>query len=169
MLNARDVPLKRTALRVVADSNLQTPVDSKLLKTAEEIPTLFLAGPDVDTQRVRHFESRGVEVFVSSYAERNDRLRHFLRHLAVERELTNLLVEGGSELLGSLFDQSLVNQAEIFIAPTLIGGEQAISPVGGFGVAKVDQNSNWRIAECDRKGRDIHLSCLRIDAAATGE
>jgi diaminohydroxyphosphoribosylaminopyrimidine deaminase/5-amino-6-(5-phosphoribosylamino)uracil reductase len=50
------------------------------------------------------------------------------------RKFTNVLVEGGGELLGSLFDMNMVNEVHTFIAPILAGGCEAISPVEGLGV-----------------------------------
>ena len=63
-------------------------------------------------------------------------LRRLLKALG-ERQITSVLVEGGSSLLGSLFDQGLVDKVIIFIAPIIIGGEAAKTAVGGRGVGKV--------------------------------
>jgi diaminohydroxyphosphoribosylaminopyrimidine deaminase/5-amino-6-(5-phosphoribosylamino)uracil reductase len=49
------------------------------------------------------------------------------------RQMTNVLVEGGSELLGTLFDQHVVDEVHVFAAPKLLGGMAAKSPVGGQG------------------------------------
>ena len=49
------------------------------------------------------------------------------------REVVNLLVEGGGTLMGSLFDQGLVDKAWAFIAPKIVGGRDALSPVEGTG------------------------------------
>ena len=48
------------------------------------------------------------------------------------REVTSVLVEGGSTVLGSLFDQCLVDKVVAFVAPVIIGGKSAPSPVSGF-------------------------------------
>jgi diaminohydroxyphosphoribosylaminopyrimidine deaminase/5-amino-6-(5-phosphoribosylamino)uracil reductase len=54
-----------------------------------------------------------------------------------ERDITGVLVEGGGTLLGSLFDQKLVDKVIVFVAPMIIGGKQAKTPVAGKGVASV--------------------------------
>ncbi|MBU2609251.1 MAG: RibD family protein, partial [Chloroflexi bacterium] len=54
-----------------------------------------------------------------------------------EREITSVLVEGGGKLFGSLFDLGLVDKVVAFIAPIVIGGEEAKMAVGGQGVEKV--------------------------------
>jgi diaminohydroxyphosphoribosylaminopyrimidine deaminase/5-amino-6-(5-phosphoribosylamino)uracil reductase len=47
--------------------------------------------------------------------------------------MTNLLVEGGSELLGTFFDAGLIDEAHVFVAPKLLGGAGAKSPLAGVG------------------------------------
>jgi diaminohydroxyphosphoribosylaminopyrimidine deaminase/5-amino-6-(5-phosphoribosylamino)uracil reductase len=53
------------------------------------------------------------------------------------RRYTNVLVEGGSGVLGSFFDARAVDEVHVFIAPRLAGGAEALTPVGGAGVAKI--------------------------------
>ena len=54
-----------------------------------------------------------------------------------EREITTVLVEGGGALLGSFFDNRLVEKVVAFIAPVIIGGEGSIGAVGGMGPSAV--------------------------------
>jgi diaminohydroxyphosphoribosylaminopyrimidine deaminase/5-amino-6-(5-phosphoribosylamino)uracil reductase len=78
----------------------------------------------------------GCEVFVcqgATYAARFDEL---LAELG-RRRLTNVLVEGGSEVLGSLVDAGAIDEVHAFVAPQLIGGQGAPSPIGGQGVAEL--------------------------------
>ena len=49
------------------------------------------------------------------------------------REITSLFVEGGGTVLGSLFDDGLVDRVIGFIAPVIVGGIAAPSPVSGVG------------------------------------
>ena len=50
------------------------------------------------------------------------------------RRMTNVLVEGGGRLLGSLFDARLIDEVHVFIGPKLAGGGEAPSPIAGRGV-----------------------------------
>ena len=59
--------------------------------------------------------------------------------------MSSVLVEGGSQLIGALFDQQLVDKVAAFIAPVIIGGEESPSAVGGRGalnMAKISKLSN---------------------------
>jgi diaminohydroxyphosphoribosylaminopyrimidine deaminase/5-amino-6-(5-phosphoribosylamino)uracil reductase len=59
------------------------------------------------------------------------------------RNVVNLMVEGGGTLSGSLFDDGLVDKVYVFIAPVIIGGAAASSPVAGLGIERMDQA--WKI------------------------
>jgi diaminohydroxyphosphoribosylaminopyrimidine deaminase/5-amino-6-(5-phosphoribosylamino)uracil reductase len=53
------------------------------------------------------------------------------------RRMTNLLVEGGSAVLGAFFDGGLADEFHVFVAPKLAGGGDAPSPVGGGGLSNI--------------------------------
>jgi diaminohydroxyphosphoribosylaminopyrimidine deaminase/5-amino-6-(5-phosphoribosylamino)uracil reductase len=53
--------------------------------------------------------------------------------------MTNVLVEGGSSLLGSLLDAGQIDEVHAFIAPKLFGGQKARSPIRGAGVEQITE------------------------------
>jgi len=53
--------------------------------------------------------------------------------------MTNVLIEGGGRLLGSLFDRQLIDELHVFVAAKIIGGEEARTPVAGVGLAEIPQ------------------------------
>ena len=55
-----------------------------------------------------------------------------------DRGCTNVLVEGGSEVLGSFFDEQEIDEAHVFIAPKIVGGSDAASPIAGQEVRDID-------------------------------
>ena len=59
------------------------------------------------------------------------------------RGVVNLLVEGGGITLGTLFDTGLADKVHVFIAPVIIGGSQAASPIEGHGPEFMAQA--WRV------------------------
>jgi diaminohydroxyphosphoribosylaminopyrimidine deaminase/5-amino-6-(5-phosphoribosylamino)uracil reductase len=70
--------------------------------------------------------------------------------------MANLLVEGGSQLLGSFFDQGLINEVHTFIAPILLGGN-GLSAIGGHGVAKMAESWKLEDLQVEQTGGDIYL------------
>jgi diaminohydroxyphosphoribosylaminopyrimidine deaminase/5-amino-6-(5-phosphoribosylamino)uracil reductase len=135
LLTARP-PGPRTATRIVLDSHASLSPASQLARTARETPVLVAAGPQADPANVAALQSSGCEVWQDAALDPFARLANLWRELG-RRRFTNILVEGGSQLLGSLFDAQLVDEVHVFMAPKLIGGQQARSPVGGFGLERM--------------------------------
>ena len=76
-----------------------------------------------------------------------------------ERQITSMMVEGGSELLGSFFDRNLVDKVAACIAPVIIGGAAAVPAVGG--------QSSDAIAGAHRL-RDVDVEQIGVDLIVTG-
>ena len=77
-----------------------------------------------------------------------------LMHWLGKRQITSVLVEGGGILIGSLFDQGLVDKVVVFIAPIIIGG-QAMGAVSGRGVEKLVDAYALEHVSVSRSGPDI--------------
>jgi diaminohydroxyphosphoribosylaminopyrimidine deaminase/5-amino-6-(5-phosphoribosylamino)uracil reductase len=160
MLNSRlpeGQPSRRTALRVVIDSQLQLPLESRLAQSAGQLPTLLWAGPEADPAKAEALREIGCTVQVSESSQPNDRLKELLGYLVSKYQATNLLVEGGSRLLGSLFEIRQIDQCEVFIAPKLVGGH-AYAPLACWGC---DQVGDGPVLECivqSKRGEDWHVS-----------
>ena len=149
LLTARP-PGPRTASRVVIDSQARLPLDSQLVRTAREGRVIVATTEQAPTSRRAALAAEGVEVLVLPTASRSPGtppghvsetdesaarvdLRALLKTLG-SRRMTNVLVEGGGVLLGALHDQRLLDEVHVFIAPRLLGGAAALSPVLGWGV-----------------------------------
>ena len=160
-LTARgDTPPRRTAIRIVADSRLRLPLDSMLAKTAKEVPVLLLAGPDATARQANQLRARGIEIFHSRQPNTNDRIVDLFRYLSSERSVTNVLVEGGAQILGSLLDAELLDQCEVFTAPMLIGGASAKSPLEGVGCEKLAGAVQLKLLSSELLDGDIHCSYI---------
>ena len=72
-----------------------------------------------------------------------------------EREITSVLVEGGGDILGSLFDAGLVDKVLAFISPMIIGGKQAKTPVAGGGKEKIAEALSLHCLKVERFGDDV--------------
>jgi diaminohydroxyphosphoribosylaminopyrimidine deaminase/5-amino-6-(5-phosphoribosylamino)uracil reductase len=68
------------------------------------------------------------------------------------------MVEGGSNLLGHFFDRQLVDKVLAFIAPIIVGGEEAKTAVGGSGVAKVSEALRLKDVKFERFEDGILIS-----------
>ena len=157
MLDARP-PGPRRAMRVVVDSCLRLPVESKLAQSSCEHPVLVCAGPQADPIKAADLDALGCKVWISALRDRQSRLDELLQLLAQQYGVTNLMVEGGSQLLGGLFDLQQIDQCEVFIAPKLVGGQAAPSPIAGLGLEKITDGRRIDLVESTCREQDMHLT-----------
>lgn len=155
LLTARP-PGPRTAMRVVVDSAASLSLDSQLVRTTHSTPVLVATSRHAEHDNRHALEEAGVEVLPLAGENHADRIAALLEELG-RRQFTNILVEGGSRLLGSLFDQQAIDEVHAFIAPKLIGGELAPSPVGGSGLAEMGNASRLRNSVMEVIEGDVYV------------
>jgi diaminohydroxyphosphoribosylaminopyrimidine deaminase / 5-amino-6-(5-phosphoribosylamino)uracil reductase len=146
----------RVATRIVLDSMASLPNFSQLVRTAPKYPTLIATGPDAPEKELRRLQAASCEVLPFLPPSRHERLVQLLDELG-RRRMTNVLVEGGASLLGSLFDARLIDEVHVFIAPKLFGGQKARSPIRGAGVELIEQALDIDNAVCMVKGHDLYV------------
>lgn len=136
LLTARP-PGPRVATRVVFDSRARLSVESQLVQTIAQAPLLVAVGPQAPAANLEQLQAKGAEVFQFAPDQSEScGIRPSPKAILAElgrRQMTNVLVEGGSELLGAFFDWQLVDEVHVFAAPKLLGGAAALSPVSGTG------------------------------------
>lgn len=115
----------RDPLRVVLDSTLQTPVDSQLVRTAAQVPTLVFHGSDYNTERATALRQAGVTLKQVARGQAGLDLHAVLVELGAQG-VVRLLVEGGPTLHGSLLDAGLVDRAAVFVAPRILADSSAM-------------------------------------------
>jgi len=114
--------------RVVADSQVRTPTDARVLDDAATtyLLTTEAAPPDFVTE----IEEAGATVIAAG----DQRVDLTAALAALESEgIDRLLVEGGGELIFSLFAADLVDELSVFVGPMVIGGRQAPTLADGEG------------------------------------
>ncbi len=151
----------RSPLRVVVDSGLRLPATARLLGAGP--PGALIATTDrAPAELRRSLEAAGAEVVVLAGAEGRVDPRALLEHLGA-RGCISLLVEGGSEVHGALFDAGAVDRVVAFVAPRVIGGSASPGAVGGRGVDRLAAALALREVEVGRAGPDIVVTgcCVR--------
>jgi diaminohydroxyphosphoribosylaminopyrimidine deaminase / 5-amino-6-(5-phosphoribosylamino)uracil reductase len=97
----------------------------------------------------------GVEVWQSAAGHRDARLAALLDELG-RRQMTNILVEGGAEVLGALFDLDAIDEIHAFIAPRIVGGD-GVSPIAGRGLAVMADARRLSCARLEQVGDDAYI------------
>lgn len=141
----------RQPVRIVVDPLGEIDDDSNLVRTAHKAPTWVLASEDVDPRRSGVLEDLGVTVIHVPVAEGPRRLHlgQAFRELR-RRGLRRVLVEGGGGLVAQMLAWNAVDQVLAFVAPKIIGGRFAPTPVAGDGRAFMAEA--WRLDDVAWQG-----------------
>jgi diaminohydroxyphosphoribosylaminopyrimidine deaminase/5-amino-6-(5-phosphoribosylamino)uracil reductase len=147
--------------RVVVDGHGRSPRTAKLFTDAHRQRTIVLTTSRSSPSWRKNLGQSGVHVFVIKGSGGRLDLRAALRVLG-KMNITSVLVEGGGELLGSLFDARLIDRVALFYAPIVIGGRGAVTTVGGEGVSKVKQSVRFLDCHWRNIGKDEILVEARV-------
>lgn len=125
-------------IKIIVDSTLSTPVNANIF--ADEAQVIIVTLPSRPGQETQNRKNLAQKAKILEVKERSGQidLRDALKKLAL-LQISNIIVEGGGTLIGSLFDEKLVDRVMFFIAPKIIGGKDAVSSVMGLGVKNVGQ------------------------------
>ena len=145
-------PRRRKLTRVVLDNRLQIPLDSTLVKTANDAPTIVVSNSG-DEEKIKRLIENGVEVVRENARD----LSAVLAELK-KRELQSVLVEGGTAIAGAFVDARLVDKLTFMVAPIVIGGHDAPVAVGGKGACLLEQAMHLQNIEIIRHGEDFEIT-----------
>ena len=164
MLNCR-IAGGRNPVRVICDSSLKIPLESNIVKTAKDIPTIVACtriatvdskeNADINTctraDKIAALQKAGIEVFTTD-GDKVD-LKALMAHLA-EKKLDSVLIEGGGEINFSALNAGIVNKVYAYIAPQCFGGS-AKSPVGGTGIEKICDSFKFKVTDTKMIDGDV--------------
>jgi len=149
-------------IRVILDSHARTPPTARAINPKSPAPTIIATTPKANEERVKALREAGAEVVMLDEDEegRVD-LKSLMEYLG-GRPIQSLLVEGGSEVASSMLMKGLVDKVMFFIAPKIIGGVNAPTPVGGSGVQRLSEAIPLEEIEVKRVGPDILIEgCVK--------
>jgi diaminohydroxyphosphoribosylaminopyrimidine deaminase/5-amino-6-(5-phosphoribosylamino)uracil reductase len=147
--------IKLQPLRVIVDGRGRTPLSARVFK--EPGKTLIAVAKPLSGKAAENFKKTGAEIVELPAEEGIIDLKELLGVLG-KREVTSIMVEGGSGLLGSLFDCGLVDKVLAFVSPMIIGGDEAKSAVGGEGARKMSDALHLKRIKMMEFGDDVLIS-----------
>ncbi len=152
---------ERSPVRVVVDGRLRLPLTSRLVSTANEVPTWILTLEGCEHSRREAFEEAGVDVVeVSPSPDGGVDLELALEALA-ESGVTRILVEGGAHLNAALLRAGLVDRLVWFRSPRIMGGD-GLSAAVGFGVDHLAQTPRFTRIDVRPVGDDVMETYSRL-------
>ncbi|RDB56702.1 bifunctional diaminohydroxyphosphoribosylaminopyrimidine deaminase/5-amino-6-(5-phosphoribosylamino)uracil reductase RibD [Senegalimassilia anaerobia] len=153
-------------LRVVLDSRLRIPEDCALVRscTQDEAPLAVATCASVDDPatdagaKAQRLRALGVEVLrIPQDGAGHVAVRPLLSVLG-EKGIDSLVIEGGSGIHGAFFDEDAVDEAVVYLAPKVVGGADAPSPVAGAGAARMAEAAVLGRPRAHALGDDLKIT-----------
>ena len=144
----------RQPLRIVIDSRLRTPIKARILTQQQAAKTIIATTSAASAARRSVFQRKGIEVLVLPSAKGHVSLPALIKELG-RRGIASLLAEGGSEINAAMLKAKLVNHVRLYLAPILLGGQDAKGVVGGHGPARLAQALKLRQLSVRPLGGDV--------------
>jgi len=148
----------KNPIRIVLDARLQTNIMNAVLNPAA--PTIIVTSPEADAAKAELFSVLpNVEIVNLPFVEGKVDVKLLVQELAA-REITSLLVEGGSSVLGAFKDAGLADRVCAFVAPKVLGGKESLTAVGGEGCELMQEALELTEVEYKQLGADILITGL---------
>lgn len=151
---------KSNPIRIIADSNGRTPLDSAVLNT-QEAQTIIAVTKKPDSKFLEAIKEKNVEVIVCPENNKKVDIEYLIMELG-KRGIDSILLEGGSTLNFSAIQAGIVDKVISFISPKMFGGETANTPIGGAGFENITDAITLNIDSVQRFEDDLMITSYII-------
>ena len=145
----------KNPIRIVCDSHLRLPTDSKIANTAKSVKTIVTCLKDfANSEKALELENLGITVI--GVCEKNGKIDlDELMNILGDMNIDSILLEGGGTLNWAFLEAGIVNKVHTYVAPKIFGGKSATSPVSGPGVKLPADAFRMKIKNVTASGEDI--------------
>jgi diaminohydroxyphosphoribosylaminopyrimidine deaminase / 5-amino-6-(5-phosphoribosylamino)uracil reductase len=144
----------RDPVRIIVDTHLRMPHNAKALNPDSGSGTIIVAGNKTPKSRLRTFEKDNVHILTCATKHGRIDLTRLMDALG-KMSIVTLMVEGGSEIMGSMIREGLVDKFYLFTAPRILGGDDGVPMARGKGPERMDESVTLRDMQVKRFGDDI--------------
>ena len=160
MLTAR-VDGGKNPIRIVVDSSLRIDINANVVQD-KSAKTIIATTDKADKDKILKLQAQDVDVIVVD-KDKNDKVDiEKLLDILGQQNICSILVEGGATLSGSFVAKKLVDKVYFFIAPKIIGGKEAKTPVAGTGILNLQEALSLKDIQIEKLEEDI-LIIGRVD------
>ena len=145
-------------VRIVVDSSLRIPEESRLVQTADTYPLIVATTSKGNEAKKRRLRAYGANVWNMPSDEQGRVDLPGLMKCLGENEVDSLIIEGGGTLAEQALNVGIVDKMIVYIAPQIIGGKDAKTPVEGKGIQCL--SDAWKLQEWSSQmmGTDLKVS-----------
>lgn len=169
MLTTRIDDRKGTdASRIIVDSRGRIPLNAKVLTLDSNADTIIAVTKAADKNKIEEIKKTGAKIIVTPEKDNKVDLKFLMMKLG-EMKIESILIEGGSELNYSALNEGIVDKINAFIAPKIIGGNNAKTSVGGEGKKYIKDAFQLENINVLRFGEDIMIEAYAKAFSKKGE
>lgn len=150
----------RNPKRIILDSRLRIPLESKVLNDPAENPVLIACDEGAAPEAADRLEAMGAELLYCRNRNGRIDLADLMEKMG-SRSIDSILLEGGGTVNGSAFSQGIVHKVILYVAPMVIGGETSKTAVAGPGFLRLDQAYPLRFESVEQIGEDLKIIAYR--------
>lgn len=142
--------------RIIVDTTARIPLDAKVLNLTSKSRTIIVTTENAPKQKLKYIKEKGADIIVTPIKNNKVDLSYLMQQLG-EIEIDSVLIEGGAALNFSALEEGIVDKVITFIAPKLIGGCTAKTPVGGEGINHMKDAIDLYNIQISRFDEDIMI------------
>lgn len=142
--------------RIIIDSKCRLPLNARVLNMTSNADTIVVTTEKAGEESLRRLKDKGAEVIITPLKNHRVDLNYLMKKLG-ERSIDSVLLEGGGTLNYSALEEGIVDKVNFFIAPKIIGGNAAKTPVTGEGKAYMKDAILLRDVHYQSFGEDIMI------------
>jgi len=145
--------------RIILDSKGTIPINSKIIKTSNEIPTIIVVSKKISKINLLKLQKLPIEIIIAG--ENSINLKLLLKKLS-SKKIKTVLVEGGGTVNWEFIKNDLFNELIITLSPFLVGGNDSISFVEGEGFKKISNSPNLKLKSIKRLKNYLVLNYVKV-------
>ena len=149
----------KNPIRIILDSKGTISINSKIIKTSNEIPTILAVSKKISKVNLLKLKKLPIEIIVAG--ENSVNLKLLMKKLS-NKKIKTILVEGGGTVNWEFIKNNLFNELIVTLSPFLIGGNDATSFVEGKGFAKISNSPNLKLKSIKRLKNYLVLNYIKV-------
>lgn len=144
----------RNPVRIIVDSKGRIPNDAKVLDTSYDRRTIIASTEDMTELKRKYLRSKGADIIITGKRNGKVDIKQLVQELG-KRGIDSLLVEGGGTVAAAFLEDGLIDKVAIFLAPVIIGGKDAPTPVMGSGVDCISEGYRLKHQKLTLFGQNV--------------
>lgn len=157
LLNIRHITGKtKNPVRIIIDSTARIPLEAKVLNTPEISQTIIAVTDKAPVEKIDQIKQLGNHVIICQQTNKRIDLKYLMQKLA-KLNIDSILLEGGGTLNYEALQSGIIDKVVAFIAPKIIGGRNALTPVEGEGVSQLKNAIKLNNIKIKQLGQDVMI------------